>query len=435
MSHHVDYSHLIFWIVFTAAAAIFLGWLLFRPVRGWMWGTWLWFKGLLLGKRAGRYDDVRRPGAEIDDHYNEIKSRYVNAALTDIKRWTSGPQKRLIKRLGTLRKAKEEAQEREAELQLKRAEERQNPSRERPRFKGPFYWVVAVLLALADVAITFMCLQSLDYPVIFLIPSAFILGIIGYLAGEYLGKNIEPAQKQTNKEKNRIAIVLFATFSVMYCIILGTIRFLYTQHDASVSPALNFFGSYGFIAIIVGCSVMLGWLHEGITTEELLLQVRKRRARIDMAIDRCDKQGAKMTDAFHAHLLVLESRSTVMRSQFRNGFDRAWLGRAPYGVQTPDSPLDYEEDMLTSLTWPDPPRSNVAVKPRPKRIVDLSPYEEPEHPAQRTLPEVKPPLGQRPLQPPPNAPSVLAQAPIPLPAQPKSSPIRPTLQDGPPPIG
>ena len=239
MSHHIDYGHLNFWILFIAAVGIFIGWLLFRPVRGWMWGTWLWFKGLLLGKRAARYDDVRRPGAEIDDNYNEIKARYVNAGLTDIKRWTSGPQKRLTKRLGQLKKAKEETQERETELEQKRLEERQNPPRERPRFKGPFYSVVAVLLAVADVAITFMCLQSLDYPGTFLIPSAIILGIIGYLAGEYLGRNIEPAQKNPNKEKNRVAIVLFASFSVMYCIILGTIRFLYTQRDASVSLELK----------------------------------------------------------------------------------------------------------------------------------------------------------------------------------------------------
>ena len=430
MSHHIDYGRLIFWILFIAAVCIFIGWLLFRPVRGWMWGTRLWFEGRLLGKRAGRYEDARRPGAEIDDNYNEVKTWYVNAGLTDIKRWTSGPQKRLIKRLGTLRKAKEETQEREAELEQRRAEERQNPPRERPRFKGPFYWVVAVLLALADVAITFMCLQSLDYPVIFLIPSAIILGIIGYLAGEYLGRNIEPAQKNPNKEKNRIAIILFATFSVMYCIILGTIRFLYTQRDAGVSPALNFFGSYGFIAIIVGCSVMLGWLHEGITTEELLLQARKRRARIDMAIDRCDKQGAKMTDAFHAHLLALESRSTLMRSQFRNGFDRAWLGRAPYGVQTPDSPLDYGEDLLTSLTWPDPPRLNVSLKSRPKRIVDLSPYEEPER-APKAV--VRSQQGQRSLQ--PNAAPAVTQAPVAVKPQPGSGPTGTTAQDGPPPIG
>ncbi len=429
MSHHIDYGHLIFWILFIAAVGIFIGWLLFRPVRGWMWGTWLWFKGLLLGKRAARYDDVRRPGAEIDDNYNEIKARYVNAGLTDIKRWTSGPQKRLTKRLGQLKKAKEETQEREAELEQKRLEERQNPPRERPRFKGPFYSVVAVLLAVADVAITFMCLQSLDYPVIFLIPSAIILGIIGYLAGEYLGRNIEPAQKNPNKEKNRVAIVLFASFSVMYCIILGTIRFLYTQRDASVSLELNFFGSYGFIAIIVGCAVMLGWLHEGVTTEELLLQVRKRRARIEMAMDRCDKQGAKMTDAFHAHLLALESRSTLMRSQFRNGFDRAWLGRAPYGVQTPDSPLDYGEDLLNSLTWPDPPRLNVSVKSRPKRIVDLSPYEEPEPPPK---PPIRSPQGLRSLQ--PNAPPIVKQAPV-AHQQPMPGSTGSTVHDGPPPIG
>lgn len=423
---------MLFWFVLTAAVIIIA--LFFRPVRIWLWGMWFWFKGLLLGKRAAGYTDVRRVGAELDHTFHNIKYHYLKKTVRDIQSWTGGPQQRLLKRLGTLRKNKEEIAAQQAELEQKVAEERQNAPRERPRIKGLLYSIVAVLLAIADIAITFMCLQALNYPVIFILPSAIMLGLIGFLAGDFLGKNIEPAQKNPNKEKNRMAIVLLGAFSGVYCLVFGTMRFLYTQHDPSVSLALNIFGSYGFISIIVGCSVMLGWLHEGITTEERLTHVKARRARIEVGIDRCDKQGAKMTDSFRAHLLALESESALLRSQFRSGFDNTWPGRAPYGVESPASPLEYDEDMLKSLTWPDPPSGTVTLKPRPATIVDYTRYEEPTpaivSPAPVPTPKLQDPVpAPQQVRPTPQVAAPRATV------QPPSRPLTPAFDDGPPPIG
>lgn len=435
MGHHTDPPSWLIWLLLIAALVIIA--LLFRPVRVWLWGNWLWFKGILLGRRAKHYIDVRRAGAELDESYHGIKYRYMRKAVRDIQRWTGGPQKRLLKRLGTLRIQADTVAKQQIELEKKLEEERQSEQRERPRVKGQLYYIVATLLAIADIAITFMCLQALNYPVIFILPSAVMLGLVGFLAGDFLGKNIEPAQKNPNKEKNRMAIVLLGAFSSLYCIVFGTMRFLYTQHDSSVSPVLNFVGSYGFIAIIVGCSVMLGWLHEGVTTEERLAYVKARRARIEVNIDRCDKQGAKMTEAFRAHLLDIETESASIRTQFLNGFNSAWLGRAPYGVESSKSPLEYDEDMLKSLTWPDPPSGTVTLKLRPVIIVDYSKYDEPTpllgqphgpqpRPAQTTPRSASPAAVPPPVQPHPAKSSAAPQTP---------RPVSSSLQDGPPPIG
>jgi hypothetical protein len=386
---------------------------------------------MLLGHRAARYTDTRRVGAEIDQNFHVIKYHYLQETVRDIQRWTNGPQKRLLKRLGTLRVHEKKFAARQEELERRLEQEQLNPPRERPRIKGLFYYVVATLLAIADIAITFMCLQALNYPVIFLLPSAILLGLIGFLAGDFLGKNIEPAQKKPNKEQNRRAIVLLAIFSVLYCVVFGTMRFLYTQHDPSVSPMLNFVGSYGFIAIIVGCSVMLGWLHEGVTTDERLAYVKARRARIEVSIDRCNKQGAKVTDAFRAHLLTLESESALVRSQFRNGFDSAWRGRAPYGVESSASPLQYDEDMLKSLTWPNPPDQLVTLQPRSPMIADYTRYDE-------GTPHVTQPrpAPSRPASPPGVAtPSSQAYRASPRMESSNPQPVSSVSKDGPPPIG
>jgi hypothetical protein len=430
MGHYTDPNSWLFWLVLIAAVVVIA--LFFRPVRVWLWGTWLRFRGILLGHRATRYTDTRRVGAELDHNFHDVKYHYLKETVRDIQRWTSGPQKRLLKRLGTLRVYEKQVTAQQEELEKQLEEEQQNPPRERPRIKGLLYYIVATLLAIADIAITFMCLQALNYPVIFLLPSAVMLGLIGFLAGDSLGKNIEPAQKNPNKEKNRMAIVILAVFSVLYCSIFGTMRFLYTQHDSSVSPLLNFVGSYGFIAIIVGCSVMLGWLHEGITTEEQLAYVKARRARIEVSIDRCDKHGAKLTDAFRAHLLALESESALVRSQFRSGFDSAWTGRAPHGVESPASPLEYDEDILKSLTWPNPPNQTVTLKPRGPAIVDYSGYDE--GVPQLAQPHPAPPRPAPPAPPPVSPPARPHSAP-PRPAPPGPPPVSPALQDGPPPIG
>ncbi len=421
MGHQTGANPVVFWLIVIAIAFIIS--LFFRPVRVWLWGTWQRFQGYVLGRRAEKYVDTRRAGAEIDHRFNNIKDHYLKETVRDIQRFTNGDQKRVLKRLSTLRKYQEVTIARQIELEEQLAEESKNPPRERPRIKGILYYSVACLLALADIAITFMSLQALNYPVIFLLPSAVMLGVIGFLAGDFLGKNIEPAQKNPNKDKNRMAIILLASFSLLYCVVFGTMRFVYTQHDPTVPLTLNIFGSYGFISIIVGCSVMLGWLHEGITTKERLAQVKAYRARLEVGLERCDKQGAKMTEAFRAHLLSLESESALVRSQFRSGFDSSWTGRAPYGVEAPDSPLGFDEEMLKSLTWPDPPSGVVTLKPREKKTVDYTRYEEP--------PAPEPPVSATPIAP--------AQVPIqqqpsmrtPQSLRPHASP----LQDGPPPIG
>lgn len=454
MGHHPDVNKIITWVLIVVALVCIA--LLFppvrrfvRPVRIWVWGTWLWFSGFRLGRRAPKFEtDSRRVGDSIDNMYENVKSHYLKEAGQNIKNWTSGPQQRLVRRLRTLETQLGAAIDKQKELKERLEKEQENPPRDRPRIKGFIYGVVALLLAAADIAITFMCLQALNYPVIFLLPSALMLGIIGFLAGDYLGKNIEPAQTNPNNEKNQRAIILLGSFSLFYCIVFGTMRFIYTQHDPSVPLVLNMFGSYGFIAVIVGCSVMLGWLHEGITTLEQLSSITARITRIEISLQRCDRQGATMTEAFRAHLLSLESESAIVRSRFRNGFDSAWLGRAPYGVESPHSPLEFDEDMLKNLTWPNPPDEMVTMKVRPKKITDLTRYVEPVSDQQEPIVVIQAAPAPSPPAPAPSPPAPVPQAqPAPLPqAQPTvmrvvpkpappSPPISSVLDDRPPVIG
>lgn len=378
-----------YWLLLFALSLVLLS--LFSPsVRLWIWKIWKWNQGRWLAYRARRNNetDPRKTGDALDSGYNDIRAHYRKRVKRDIEKFRRGKQNRVLKRFGTLKNMCDHVARRIAELKTLLSEEKESPSRDRPRIKGLLYYSVATLLAIADIAITFMALQSLNYPVLFLLPSAFMLGIVGFLAGDFLGKNIEPAQKNPNPEKNRMAIILLATFSFLYCVIFGTIRFLYTQRDPSVPLALNIFGSYGFIFVVVGCAVMLGWLHEGMTTKERLEEAENRLNRLNSAFERCDRHGSTLTSAFRTRISALEEESKEVRGRFRDGFDSAWRDRAPYGVQPFDSALFKKGDddsCYDCLIWPDPPRKLVrmtTVDPEPR---DLDRYLDPVK-----APEVRP---------------------------------------------
>lgn len=380
-----------YWLLLLALSLVLFS-LFFPAVRLWIWKIWKWQQGRWLAYRARKNNetDPRKTSYALDAGYNDIKAHYRKRVKRDIEKFRTGKQNRVLKRIATLKKMCEHVEHRIKDLKSLLNEENESPSRDRPRIKGLLYYSVATLLAIADIAITFMALQSLNYPVLFLLPSAFMLGIVGFLAGDFLGKNIEPAQKNPNPEKNRMAIILLATFSALYCIIFGTIRFLYTQRDPHVPLALNIFGSYGFIFVVVGCAVMLGWLHEGMTTKERIEEAEGRLNRLKTSLERCDRHGSTLTSAFKTRMSALDEESKEVRGRFHDGFDSAWRDRAPYGVQAFDSALFNKGDddsCFDCLVWPDPPRELKRITTVEQERYDLDRYLEPapspESPPQR----------------------------------------------------
>lgn len=370
-----------YWLLIFALLLVIFS-LFFPSVRLWVWKIWKWHQGRRLAYRARKNNatDSRKTGDALDSGYNDIRTHYRKRVKREIEKFRRGKQNRVLKRFATLKNMYEHVARRVEELKTLLNEEKESPPRDRPRIKGLLYSSVATLLAIADIAITFMALQSLNYPVLFLLPSAFMLGIVGFLAGDFLGRNIEPAQKNPNPEKNRMAIILLGAFSFLYCLIFGTIRFLYTQRDPSVPLALNIFGSYGFIFVVVGCAVMLGWLNEGKTTKEKIEEAENRLNRLNTALERCDGHGSTLTSAFKTRMSALEEESKEVRGRFLDGFDSAWRDRAPYGVQRFDSALfgkGDDDSCNDCLVWPDPPRVLVRMKTVDPEPRDLDRYLDP----------------------------------------------------------
>jgi hypothetical protein len=416
--HHPYYSDWPFWLGLLAAivAIAFL-------LRFWLSGTWLWFRGWQLG-RSKSQADLQNVSLALDNGLAGPKRRYENRSNAHIERWLRTKHHRLANAYSDLQKKLVVTEERQKELE----EQIADPGRvisERPRVKDAPYYTFAVLLAFSDIAFTFLCLQALMLPIIFLLPAAFLFGIAGFFIGDMLGKNIDPqaqsSRQRTSMEKRRTTVYLLSAAAVLYCTVLGTLRFLYTQHAGNGTVAINLVASYGVIVFIVVCSAILGWAHEGETLEERLAKVKQRKARFAIRAERCNKSGQKETEAFHAHLQKLDSASAILRTRYRQGFDSAWNGKPPYGVESASSPLLLEEKLLQKIAWP-PVGDAVAPPVRRERVdVDLAKYVDP-NPIQAAAqqPQVTQPVPQS--TPPPS----------PQPRTPASSP-KPSFLEGPPP--
>jgi hypothetical protein len=255
------------------------------------------------------------------------------------------------------------------------------------------------------------------------------------------------------KLKHLQSIIFLISANVVICGIAGTIRFSYTRRElhgdiitttvSSVQPhghaniGMDIISSYGILVAIILASVVLGWLHQGVTTAERLASVKRRCARLELLIKRANRTGLRATEAFQAHVMALQNESAVLRSRFHDGFDRTWKGRTPRGVQTPASPLEGVDTILKGLTWP-PSISRIEWPQQDVEIVDLDKYIDPyiEQQAVEAMRQSAP------------EPSSLRQSPIPsqpalLPAQPAtvppSPPLRPSAASGrtppPPTIG
>jgi hypothetical protein len=450
MNHVFSWSIVVFVVVAIA--------LLFPPVRIWLRGLYLYWRGVDLARRATKFAEYRRVGQSLDQNYGAEKSRYKKRISKEWEKWGTWTKAPLEKRAETLKARLATTEKQQQELEEELREEKLHPSRTRIRVRDAFYVPAATLLFISDIGFTYLCVQVLGLSPLFIFPMALILGGASWFLGDALGKEIEPEvgpRTSDEKRKHFQSIIFLVSANVVICAIAGTIRFSYTRRElhgdmitttvSSVQPqphtnlGVDLISSYGILIAIILASVVLGWLHQSATTEERLAVVKKRVAQLELLIKRAERTGLRATESFQARIMALQAESAVLRARFHDGFDRTWKLRAPRGVQTPSSPLEGVDTILRGLTWP-PTMQNIEWPQESAEIVDLERYYDPYYEQEggnvqpvRTMHEVPhrimPSLGSAP-------PSVATITPLPMAQSPQPRPVAaPSAAPPPPTIG
>jgi hypothetical protein len=366
--NYVQTSSWLFWLILISLCIVFA--LCFRPIRIWLRSVYLYRRGADLAHKATKFAEYARVGHALDQGYNNEKSRYKKKISNEYGHWGRWTQAPIEKRVETLTALLADAEKQQRELEFKLAEEKLTAPRQRIRVRDGFYYPAAGLLFIADIGFTYLCVQVLGLSPLFIFPMALILGGASWFLGDALGKEIEPELEPRTPAEHRKhlqSIIFLISANVVICGIAGTIRFSYTRREmhgdmitTSVSSVqsqghanlgVDLISSYGILIAIILASVVLGWLHQGMTTAERIAALKRRCARLQLLIKRANRTGLR----------------------FHDGFDRTWKGRTPRGVQTPASPLEGVDTILKGLTWP-PSMSRIEWPQQDVEIVDLDRY-------------------------------------------------------------
>jgi hypothetical protein len=226
-----------------------------------------------------------------------------------------------------------------------------NNDRLQPISRGA-YIALTVPIAIGDVGFTFVAFELWDFPVVLLVPTAILFGLLGVVFGHFAGHAVHA------RERIRAGVII--TFCLLYALVLGSMRYAYMSRQNHDALAANVISSWGVIVVLVAASAVLAsqLRYRSSVERARLAESRERRLR-----ERALQHGKLMTEALTARIKEKFAFTSALINAYRRGFNLLWRGEPP-AVPEPVFSVP------SQIVWPPaPPEAPPVAEQRPRATI------------------------------------------------------------------